>query len=104
MKPLIFSISLALLGLAGCEHYGSEAEPRSVLVDPAMEQFAIAQVYEAHPTRALVDKVDSVASTSENTVLRIEMTGSATARKIYELTISEPSPGTYELESIETVQ
>ena len=61
-------------------------------------------VYEAHPTRALVDKIDLVPSESEHTVLRVEMTGAPEFRRIYQLHISEAEDGAFTLENMETLQ
>ena len=104
MKQVALAIGFAFLGASACMHTASDAETIVSPIDDAMEQFAIGQVYEAHPTRALVDKVERVPSASEHTVLRIEMTGSPTARKIYQLTISEQDDGAFQLESLDILQ
>ncbi|NQY13190.1 MAG: hypothetical protein HRT81_04920 [Henriciella sp.] len=104
MKQVALAIGFAFLGTSACMHTSSDAEIIVSPRDDAMEQFAIGQVYDAHPTRALVDKVERVPSASEHTVLRIEMTGSPTARKIYELTISETDDGAFQLESLDILQ
>ncbi|MEL7033242.1 MAG: hypothetical protein AAGL97_12495 [Pseudomonadota bacterium] len=105
MKPIILSIGLALCGLSACEHTVPEAtEAPTAQTYTAIEQFAVQSVYEAHPTRALVDKIEFVPSESEHTVLIVEMTGAPEFRKIYQLHISESEPGMFELEKLETLQ
>lgn len=105
MKQLSASIALALLGLAACAHPAPTPDEAAVLVDhSALEQFAIGAVYEAHPTRALVDKVDVLSADKAQKLVHVEMTGSPTARKIYRVRVTESEDGTLQLEQIETVQ
>ncbi|MEL7541879.1 MAG: hypothetical protein AAGJ51_13330 [Pseudomonadota bacterium] len=105
MKPIILSIGIAVFGLSACEHTATETtEAPTVQTYTAIEQFAVQSVYEAHPTRALVDKIDLVPSESDHTVLRIEMTGAPEFRKIYQLQISQSESGAFQLENMETLQ
>ena len=105
MKRLAASIGIVLFGLAACTHSASAPEETAVLVDQtALEQFAIGAVYEAHPTRALVDKVEVLSSDTQTKTVHVEMTGSPTARKIYRVSVTELDDGTFELEQIETIQ
>lgn len=108
MKLIILSIGLAVFGLSACEHTATEtteaAEAPTAQTYTAIEQFAVQSVYEAHPTRALVDKIDLVPSESDHTVLRIEMTGAPEFRKIYQLQISQSESGAFQLENMETLQ
>ncbi|MEO1553498.1 MAG: hypothetical protein AAFR82_06140 [Pseudomonadota bacterium] len=105
MKPILLSIGIVALGLSACQHTVPEpAEAPTAQTYTAIEQFAVQSVYEAHPTRALVDKIDLVPSDSEHTVLRIEMTGAPEFRKIYQLHISKAESGDFVLENMETLQ
>lgn len=105
MKPIILSIGLALFGLSACEHNIPEAtEAPTAQTYTAMEQFAVQAVYEAHPTRALVDKIERGPSESDHTVIIVEMTGAPELRKIYQLHISESEPGEFALKNMETLQ
>lgn len=104
MKPIILSVSMAIIGLSACEHTAPAPEAAATQTYTAIEQFAVQSVYEAHPTRALVDKIDLVPSESEHTVLRVEMTGAPEFRKIYQLHISEAEDGAFTLENMETLQ
>ncbi|MEO1190091.1 MAG: hypothetical protein AAFW60_13575 [Pseudomonadota bacterium] len=105
MKPILLAISISLVGLTACEH--STPEPADAPATPTyteIEQFAVQSVYEAHPTRALVDKIEFIPSESEHTVVIVEMTGAPEFRKIYQLQISESEPGVFRLENMETLQ
>ena len=104
MKPIILSVSIAIIGLSACEHTAPAPEAAASQTYTAIEQFAVQSVYEAHPTRALVDKIDLVPSETEHTVLRVEMTGAPEFRKIYQLHISEAEHGAFTLENMETLQ
>lgn len=105
MKLLITSIGVAGLVLTACHHGAPEPDPIVALEDNmALEQFATAAVYEAHPTRALVDKFDVLSTEANRNIVRIEMTGSPTARKIYKLSIIELEEGGYQVESLEMLQ
>ena len=102
MRRTFIALSLAGLALTGCHH--SEPAPAVLQDYSAMEQFAIGAVYDARPTRALVDKVEIVPSESANTVLRIEMTGAPSARGIFSVEVAENEDGTFELVQLDTLQ
>jgi len=102
MRLTLIALSIAGLGLAACHH--KAPPPGSIQDYSAMEQFAIGAVYEARPTRALVDSVEIVPSDGANTVLRIEMTGAPTARNIYNVEVSETPDGAFELVQLDVLQ
>ncbi len=102
MRLTIVALSLAGLSLAACHHF--DPAPAVLQDHSAMEQFAIGAVYDAHPTRALVDKVETLPSERANSVVRIEMTGSPTARKIYAVEVSERDDGSFEVVQLDTLQ
>ena len=102
MKSVLVSLALVLGGVAAC-HHASDTAP--YLEDlGALENFAVGQVYEAHPTRALVDKVEVLPSDTEPAIVRIEMTGAPTVRKIYRVHVWALDDGTFRLDRIEVVQ
>ena len=105
MKSVIVAIGVACFGLSGCHHFHQANDP-SILRDySAIERFAIDAVYQAHPTRALVDTVEAQPNSDEgHSVLNIEMSGSPTARKIYAVHVSELDDGTLQLERLDTLQ
>ena len=102
MRLTLIALSLASLGLAACHH--TAPPPASIQDYSAMEQFAIGAVYEARPTRALVDLVEIVPSDGANTVFRIEMTGAPTARNIYNVEVSEAADGGFEMVQLDVLQ
>lgn len=102
MKSVLVSLALVLAGVAAC-HHAPYTAPYIEDVG-ALENFAVGQVYEAHPTRALVDKVEVLPSDSEPAIVRIEMTGAPTARKIYRVHVWALEDGGFTLDRIETVQ
>lgn len=104
MKSTLISAGLLVFAVAACQHTAPPAEPTSLADHVAMEQFAIAQVYDSFPTRALVDRVDISQSEDAEHVVRIEMTGSPTARKIYKVYVTPQEDGSFDLREIETVQ
>jgi len=106
MKHVITSMGLVVLTLSAC-HHTEAVSPDPIVAaqhEPALEQFAIAAVYEARPTRALVDSFEVISTKDEVSVVRVEMTGSPTARNIYQLMITELEAGEYELEAFEILQ
>ncbi|MEM9054274.1 MAG: hypothetical protein AAGB16_03020 [Pseudomonadota bacterium] len=105
MKPVLLALSLTLLGPAAC-HHAYEKEAASELVNYSqIERFAIDAVYKAHPTRALVDKVETLEPAMVGRyIVNVEMTGAPTARKIYNVTVDEAADGDFNLVGIEIVQ
>ncbi|MEO1554206.1 MAG: hypothetical protein AAFR82_09725 [Pseudomonadota bacterium] len=104
MKSGLISAGLLMIGLAACQNTAPPAETAQIEDPLALEQFAIAQIYETFPTRALVDRVDISAADGAQQMVRIEMTGAPMARKIYQVYVTPLADGTFELETIETVQ
>lgn len=102
MKSILMSLALVLGGAVACHH---APDPASYLEDiGALENFAVGQVYEAHPTRALVEKVETLPSDTEPAIVRVEMTGAPEFRKIYRVHVWALDDGTFRLEQIEVVQ
>ena len=104
MKSVLMAALVVSLGVAACHHTVKEDRSVSLTDYSAMERFAIDAVYEARPTRALVDKVETVSVNGSLTVLRVEMTGAPTARQIYHVTVSDQGDNTFGLEAFETIQ
>ncbi len=102
MKRLIFAALTASLPLAACHHYQAPAPSASVIDEAAISNFAIAAVYDAHPTRALVEMVDvEPAAELGRYMVRVEMSGSEEFRKAYDLVVVEAPNGMMELISLE---
>ena len=105
MKPVIIAIGLACLSLNGCHHFSATDKAETLVDYTALERFAVDAVYDAHPTRALVDKIEALPnSDAGHTVVRVEMTGAPTVRKIYAVHVSELDGGGLQLERIEPLQ
>ena len=105
MKRLSASIGIVLFSLVACEHAAPAPTEAAIVVDhSALEQFAVGAVYDAHPTRALVDKVEVLSADTTQKLIHVEMTGSPTARKIYRVSVTELDDGSLQLDQIETVQ
>ncbi|MEM7328123.1 MAG: hypothetical protein AAF437_05240 [Pseudomonadota bacterium] len=104
MKHMILAFGLALVGFSACTHAVDEADAGATQTYTPIEQFAVQSVYEAHPTRALVDKIELVPSAGAHTLLRIEMTGAPEFRKSYQLEISESVADGFKLEDMQTLQ
>ena len=104
MKPIFLSLGLVLLSSAACQHKAIEDDPSAVQDFSALEQFAIGEVYSAFPTRALVDKIETMPSDDEHTLVRVEMTGAPQARGIYEVHITPLEDSSFKLEKLEKLQ
>ena len=108
LKTLAASAGLmAALSLSACHHYHEkDPAPGAQIVDTtAISNFAIDEVYKAHPTRALVDSVNvEPAAELGRFMVRVEMTGAPAHRKIYDVGVVEAADGTLSLDGLTTVQ
>jgi len=106
MNLILTSAGFVVLALSACHDTAAVLSYPVVAAQhgPALEQFALASVYEARPTRALVDSFEVISTEDAVSVVRIEMTGSPTARNIYQLSITELEAGEYQLDAFEILQ
>ncbi len=104
MKPVLIAIAaLSLVPLSSCT---SAVEPdlgTSLTDMTAIERFAVDAVYEAFPTRAFVQSVETTASEGQY-LIHVQMSGAPEFRKIYDVTVAEADDGDLSLVSLETVQ
>lgn len=111
-------ITAMCLGLMGCQQgwpleqirtIGSDNDPEAseeVMGHiEGIEAFAVDEVYKAHPTRALVDIVETKWGDEPGVYkVHVEMTGGIEFRDIFEVTVSESDDGTLDIEALEQVQ
>lgn len=111
-------IAAMCVGLMGCQQGWPLEQTRTMGTDSdpdaseqvmghieGIEAFALDAVYKAHPTRALVDIVETKWGDEPGIYqVHVEMTGGVEFRDIFEVKVSEGDDGTLDIVSLEQVQ
>lgn len=112
MRYCILTV-IAALALTACHVANStkSSSPdvgsvNSVIDIEAAKQLAFKEVYDRHPTRALIDAVDAEWRGSFPSVydIHVEMTGSPEARAIYDVVVTEGEDGNLAVTEFTKVQ